>query len=99
MLRKREVLLAFMEEIFRSRGPRVSHGNRGMIYRGVALDKFISISMENTLHTHNAAKPRASILTAINNATWCRMSRMRGGLGAQVRIIYINISIRIKSNI
>lgn len=48
------------EEIFRSRGPQVSHGNRGVIYRGVALDKFISISMENTLHTHNAAKPRAA---------------------------------------
>lgn len=58
---------------------RDSRGNRGVIYRGVALDKFISVSKENTLDTHNAAKLRASIPMAINNLTWCRMSRMRGG--------------------
>lgn len=75
------------EEIFRSRGraSQESRGNRGLIYRGVALDKFISISMENTLDTHNAAKPRARTSAAINNATWCRMSRMRGGLEGRER--------------
>jgi len=59
---KKEVLLVTFKEkrnVQVGKDSQDSRGNCGVIYWGVALDKFISISMENTLDTHNAAKPRA----------------------------------------